>query len=101
MKSESNSLKLQEVLSPPLYKTNVIWKLPMQHTHDMLYFVKQLFTAVCSAKHAHNLLGVGDKVKESSKWKHVALIEIDDVPSKKLGLQIFQTLKINDFILQL
>ena len=57
----------------------------------MLHFGKQLFTAVYNAKHAHYLLCVegGDKVGELSTWKHVVLIETEDVDSKKLGLQIF------------
>ena len=38
----------------------------------------------CSAKHAHYLLGEGDKVGESSKWKHIVLIEIKEEASKKL-----------------
>ena len=55
----------------------------------MLPFGEQLFTAVCSAKNAHNLLGAGDKVGESSRWKHVVFIKIQDMASKKFGLQIF------------
>ena len=55
----------------------------------MLYLEEKLFTVVCYAKHAHYLLGVGDKVKKSFWQKHVVLIEIKDVASKKLELQIF------------
>ena len=40
---------------------------------------------------------VGDKAEEV----HIVLIEIEDVASKKLGLQIFWTQKINEFPLQL
>ena len=50
-------------------------------------YSSQLFTAVCSAKHAHYLLSVGDKVGVLlSRWKHAVLIEIDDVVSKKFRL---------------
>ena len=52
----------------------------------MLHVQEQLFMAVCSAKHTHYMLGVGNKVRELSRWKHVVLIEIEDVASKKLGL---------------
>ena len=46
---------------------------------------------VCSAKKAHNLLGVG----ELSRWQNVVHIVIEDVASRKLRLQIFRTLKIS------
>ena len=36
----------------------------MHHALGMLHFEEQLFTEVCSTKHAHYLLGVGDKVGE-------------------------------------
>ena len=51
----------------------------MQHTLGMFHFGKPLFTVVYSAKHAHYLLGVGDKVGELSSWKQIVLIEIEDV----------------------
>ena len=35
------------------------------------------------------LLDVEDKVGESFKWKQVVPIEIEDMASKKFGLQIF------------
>ena len=47
----------------------------MQCTPNVFHFGEQMFTMVCSAKHAPYLLGVGDKVKESSRWKRVVLIE--------------------------
>ena len=43
------------------------------------------------------MLGMGDKVGESSRWKHVVLMEIEDVASKKVGITIFWILKINEF----
>ena len=61
----------------------------------------QLFIVVLNNKHAHYLLGVVNKVGQSSCWKQVVLIEIKDVASKKLGLQISWTLKINEFQLEL
>ena len=67
----------------------------------MLHFVEQQFITVCSGKYTHYLLAVGDKVKELSQWKDLVLIEIKDVASKKLGLEIFWTMKINEFHLQL
>ena len=79
----------------------MIWQLETQLTIGMLHFWEQLFTVVCSGKHIHFLLGVGDKVWESSRWKDVVLIEIKDVASKKFGLQIFWTMNINKFHLQL
>ena len=51
-----------------------------------------LFTAVCS---------VEDKVGKLSRWKHIVLIDIKYVASKKFGLQIFWTLKVNEFHLGL
>ena len=64
----------------------MIRQLQKQHTLDMLHFRVQLLTAICSAKQAHNLLGVGDKVGVTSRWKHVVLREIMDEVSKKLEL---------------
>ena len=61
----------------------MIWQLQMQRTLSILHFGEQLFTAVCSAKHAHYLLGVGNKIGESSKWKNMVLIKIKDMASKK------------------
>ena len=58
-------------------------------------FVYMLYFGVCIAKHPHNLLRVGDKVGESSKWNHEVLIKNEDVTRKKLRLQIFWTLKID------
>ena len=40
----------------------------MQHTLGMLHF-QELIKVVCCAKHAHNLLGVDDKIEESSRLK--------------------------------
>ena len=57
--------------------------------NEVLHFREQLFTAVGCAKHVHCLLDVGGKFRESSRWKHVILIKIEDVASKKFGLQIF------------
>ena len=67
----------------------IIQQLWMQCILAMLYLGEQLFTEVCSAKHAHYLLGVGDKVGDMSSWKHMVLREIEDMTSKKLKLQIF------------
>ena len=50
----------------------------------VLYFGEQLFTAVCGAKQAHWFLHLDNKFGESSRWKHVVLIETEDVASKKL-----------------
>ena len=61
----------------------------MQHTFGMLHFKEPFITVVFSAKQPHYLLGVGDKVGVSSRWKHIVLIEIEDVASKKLEIQIF------------
>ena len=44
---------------------------------------------VCSAKQVHYLLGVGDNVGESFRWKGVVPIEIEDVANKILEFQIF------------
>ena len=55
----------------------------MQYILDML-LGEVLFTAVCHAKHAYYLLGVGDKVWQLFRWKHVVLIEIENVATKKL-----------------
>ena len=54
----------------------------------MLHYEEQLFTAVCSVKHGHFLLDVGDKVWESSSRKHMVLIDIKDVAIKKFEHQI-------------
>ena len=35
------------------------------------------------AKHAHYLLGVGDKIGELSRWKYMALKEIEEMTPKK------------------
>ena len=56
-------------------------------TFIMLYFEEQLFTEVCSAKHAYNLLKVEGKFGELSRWKH----EIKDVVSKKLTSNLLNT----------
>ena len=37
----------------------------MQRTLGRIHFEEQLFRVICSAKQAHNLLGVGDKVWEA------------------------------------
>ena len=79
----------------------MIWQLQKQCTLGMFHFGVQLFTVVCNAKYAHCLLVVGDKVRESFRWKHMVHIEIEDVASKKLGLQIFWTLKISEFYFDL
>ena len=42
-------------------------------TPDMFPFGEQQFTVVCRTKHAHYLLGVGDKVGKSFQWKYVVL----------------------------
>ena len=78
----------------------MIWYLQMQCTHYILHCGEQLFTIVQSAKQAHYLLDVGNKVGELSGWKNMVLIETKDVSSKELGLQIFWTLKISEFHLQ-
>ena len=49
-------------------------------------FEKNFFIEVYSAKHAHCLPVVIDKVGQSSKWKHKVFIEIEGMRSKKLGL---------------
>ena len=54
----------------------------------MIHFQEQLFIVVCSAKNPHYLLNVVNKVGEFCRWKHVVLLEIEDVASKKHGLQI-------------
>ena len=61
----------------------------------MLDAKEQLLTAVYSGIYALYMMGVDDKVTELSRWKQVILREIKEVTSKKLGLQIFWTLKIN------
>ena len=62
----------------------MIWQLQPQCNLGMFHFGEQLFTVVCSAKHAHHLISVGDKVGESSRRKHMVLIEIKDLASKNL-----------------
>ena len=57
----------------------------MQHTLGMLQ--EQQFKVVCSAKHAHYLLGADDEVSGDHSDRY--LIEIKDVLSKKLELHIF------------
>ena len=47
------------------------------------------------------LRGINTKVGELSRWKHVVVIEIKDMTSKKVRLEIFWTLKIIDFYQQL
>ena len=79
----------------------MIWLLQMQHTLGMLHFREQLFTVVFSTKHAYYLLGLHDKNRESSKWKYEVLVETEDVACKKVGLQIFWSLKIKKFHLQM
>ena len=54
------------------------WQWQMQRTLDMLRFREQLFTAVCSAKHAQLLDECQDKVEKSSRLKCVVFIETDD-----------------------
>ena len=71
----------------------IIWELRTQRTLTRLHFREQLFTAVYREKHVSYLLVVGGKVGESSRWKHVVLIEIADVASKKFWLEIFWTQK--------
>ena len=66
----------------------MIWHLQMQCTLDMFHFGEQLFSIVFSAKHAHYLLGVGDKAGESSRCNHMVLKGIGNVASKKLEIQI-------------
>ena len=63
----------------------------------MFQFREQQFTAICNAKHAHYFFSVGDKVGGSSRRKHVLLQEIEDIASKKLGLEIFTTLNIKKY----
>ena len=53
----------------------------------MLHF-EELFTAVYCAKHAHYLLGGVIWLEESFRWKHMVFIEIEDVASKKLELEV-------------
>ena len=54
----------------------------------MLHFQEKLFIVVYSAKHTHYFLGVKDKFGELYRWKHIVLIEIEDVASKKVEHQI-------------
>ena len=61
----------------------------MQHTLGMLNFENDCSQQYVVTKHAHYLLGVDDKVGESSRWKHVVLIEIEDVARKKIRFKIF------------
>ena len=44
---------------------------------------------------------MGDKEGESTILKHMPLIEVELVASKKLTLRIFRNCKINEFHLQL
>ena len=59
---------LKDVISGLNEKVDIrqvmIKQLLMQHTLGMLHFEKQLFTAAFSAKHAHYLQSVDDKVGE-------------------------------------
>ena len=57
----------------------MICQLWMQFTLGTFHFGELSFIVVCSAKHAHYLLSESDKVGESSRWKHVVLLEIEDV----------------------
>ena len=52
----------------------------------MLNFGEQMLIVVRSAKHVLYLLVVSDKTEKSSRWKHVVLIETEDVANKKLRL---------------
>ena len=52
----------------------MIWQLLMLWTFTTFHFREQLLLAICSAKQAHYLLGVSDKVGESSRRKHVVHI---------------------------
>ena len=63
----------------------MIWQLRTQRALGMLHLVEQLLTVVCNIKHVHCLLSGSDKVRKSSIWKHMVLIKIKDVISKKLG----------------
>ena len=74
-----------------LIRQVMIWHLRMQRTLGMLYFQEQLITDIRFAKYAHYLLGVAEEVWESSRWKYVVLIKIEDVASKKIGRQIYWT----------
>ena len=47
-----------------------------QYVLDMFHLGEQLFTVVHRGKHAHYLLGVGDKVRKSSRWRYSNLIQI-------------------------
>ena len=78
-----------------LLKQVMIWQLQMQCTLGIHHFGGQLFIVVCCAKHADYFFGVDDKVGELFRWRHMVLIEINDVSSEKLDLQIFWTSKIN------
>ena len=55
----------------------------MWYTLGLLHLEEQLFIVVCYVKYAHYLLGVGDDVGESFRWKHVVLIEIEDTTKKE------------------
>ena len=46
---------------------------------------EKLVIAACNTKCVHYLLGMSDKVGEASRWKHMVLIEIKEMSSKKLG----------------
>ena len=61
----------------------MISQLQMHHIYGIFHFGEKTFTVICSAKHVHYLLGVGDKVGESSRQKHMDHIEIEAVTGKK------------------
>ena len=61
----------------------------MTGTLGMLHFGDQLSTAVRREENAHNLLSVRDSVEKLYRWKHVVLIELEDVINKTFGLEIF------------
>ena len=60
-------------------KQEVIWPKQTQCTHGILHFWEQLFSVMFSAKYVHCLLGIADKVGESSKLKNMVLKEIEDI----------------------
>ena len=66
----------------------MIWQLRKQRTLGMLHLGEHLLTMVSQTKHAHYTLRMGNKFGRSSRWKHEVLREIEDLASKKLGLQI-------------
>ena len=61
---------------------------------NMLHFEEQLFTGECSAKYAYYFY-------KNHLFLSRQLLNLGDVSNKKLELQIFWTLKINEFYLQL